>query len=245
MRRRNRVRPINFAHRGASAYCPENTFAAFEKAIELGATGIETDIQMTSDGHLVLIHDESVNRTTNGKGWVKNFTLYDLKKLDAGKWFHPSYAGEKIPTLEELILWAKHHQIWLNLELKNGTIPYQGMEEKVIHCIRTYRMDDQVIISSFNHQSLVRCKEILPIITTGLLFGEVLTNLWNYTVNLKINTLHPNKSLVSESFVKLAHAYGLRVFPWTVNKKAAIKRILGQGADGLITDYPERVNLLL
>ena len=151
---------INYAHRGASGYFPENTMLSFRKALELGATGIETDVQMSSDGVLLLIHDEDVTRTTNGSGLVKDFTNADLNNLDAGSWFSQNYKGEKIPTAEELIIFAKENNLLLNLELKNSVIIYPGIEEKIIEMIFKYKYENKVILSSFNHYSMVRCKKI-------------------------------------------------------------------------------------
>lgn len=239
------MKPINFAHRGASGYCPENTLAAFLKAVQLGATGIETDVQMTKDGCLVLIHDETLNRTTTGQGWIKDSTLKELKQLDAGSWFHSQYAGEEIPLLDELMQLAKDHSIILNLELKNSIVSYHGMEQKILDCIQKYRMESQVILSSFNHFSLYRCKQICRNVSTGLLYKEKKSEAWDYYEKIGINALHPYKGSVSEAFVEQAHAHDLKVYPWTVNKVSEMKQIISLSADGLITDYPDRLNSLL
>lgn len=146
----------NIAHRGASAVCPENTMVAFERSLQLGATGIETDVQLSSDGKLVLIHDETLSRTAGAEGWVKDNSVEELRTLDAGAWFHADFAGERIPSLDELFDLVRGKNILLNLELKNGIISYKGMEEKIIQAIRDWDMEQQVILSSFNHASLVR-----------------------------------------------------------------------------------------
>jgi glycerophosphoryl diester phosphodiesterase len=240
------MKPINFAHRGASGYCPENTMIAFKKAIQLGATGIETDVQMTKDGHLVLIHDESLKRTTTSKkGMVKDFTLSELKQLDAGRWFHSRFRGEAVPTLEELIDLVSGTSIILNLELKNGIVPYPTMEERVIQYVKLYGMTNRVVISSFNHNSLIRCKEISEDVSTGLLYSGPIAGIGEYAKNLGVNSLHPKKSLVTESLIEHAHAHGLRVFPWTVNRISEMKKLIRLRSDGLITDYPDRMNNLL
>lgn len=122
---------INYAHRGASGYFPENTMLAFEKAVSLGATGIETDIHMTKDGVLVLIHDERVDRTTNGTGFVKDYTYKELLKLDAGSYFSKEFEGLKVPTLEELFQFASHNELKLDLELKNNIVQYENIEKKL------------------------------------------------------------------------------------------------------------------
>lgn len=139
---------INFAHRGASAVCPENTMAAFRKGLELGATGIETDVQMTKDGGLVLIHDETLNRTTSGSGYVKDKTLAEILEVDAGSWFSPEFKGEKLPLLEDLLDLLQGRDTVLNIEFKNGTFFYPGMEEKVIAAVREFKMSDRVIFQA-------------------------------------------------------------------------------------------------
>ena len=181
---------MNYAHRGASGYCPENTMASFAKAIELGATGIETDVQMTSDGQLVLIHDETLLRTTGVDKYVKDVTLAEIKQLDAGSWFDESFAAEKIPTLDELMQLAKQHKIKLNIEIKSGIILYPGIEQKVIDKVYEYEFQDDVIISNFNHYSLALCKQIDSHIATGILYMEGLYRPWDYAASLQANALH-------------------------------------------------------
>ena len=150
---------FNIAHRGASGYELENTMEAFEKAIELGCDGIETDVQLSKDGIPVLIHDETVDRTTEGNGFVKDFTFNELREMG-------------IPSLEQLMILAKLNHIVLNLELKNGIIIYKELEEKVVNIIKKYRMEQSVILSSFNHESMIKCKELDSSIMTGLLYIE-------------------------------------------------------------------------
>src|SRR5690606_32376636 len=148
---------INYAHRGASGYFPENTMAAFQNAVELGATGIETDVQLTSDGELVLIHDESLLRTTGVNKLVKDVTLAELRQLDCGSWFHPKFAEERIPTLDELLQLAKASSIKLNIEIKSGVVLYPDIEHKLLQKLAQYGLEQQCVISSFNHYSLAQC----------------------------------------------------------------------------------------
>lgn len=231
---------INFAHRGASAACPENTMAAFRRALELGATGIETDVQLTKDGHLVLIHDESVNRTTNGKGYIKDKTLKEVRALDAGSWFQDgNYAGEKIPLLEELLELLADRDTVLNIELKNGVFFYPGMEQKVIDAVRQYDMSDRVIISSFNHYSLVHFKELAPDIETGILYMEGLYRPWDYALTLGAQALHSYHPAVLPEFVSEAAAAGIVYHPWTVNDRKRMEELISAGVDGIITDVPD------
>lgn len=232
-------RLVNFAHRGASAECPENTMAAFRRSLELGATGIETDVQMTKDGQLVLIHDEALDRTTNGTGYVKDSTLEQLRSLDAGSWFEKNFAGEPLPTLEELLQLLQGQDIVLNIELKNSIVLYPGMEEKVIAAIRSFDMSHQVVLSSFNHYSLAYCKQLAPEIRTGILYMEGLYRPWDYAASLGATALHAHHYAVLPEFVAEAAAYGMDYHPFTVNDPRQMTALIDAGVSGIITDYPD------
>ncbi|MGO4530916.1 glycerophosphodiester phosphodiesterase [Paenibacillus sp. 2TAF8] len=227
------------AHRGASAVCPENTMIAFERALELGATGIETDVQMSADGRLVLIHDETLQRTAGSEGWVKDCTYDKLRTLDAGSWFHSDFAGESIPSLEMLFNLVQGKKILLNVELKNGIVPYKGMEEKVIQVIREWKMEQQVVLSSFNHASLVKCKRIAPDIRTGLLYMEKLYRPYDYAAKLEASGLHPYKLAVAKEEVSAAVAQGIVTYPFTVNDPGDMEMMINMGVQGIITDFPD------
>ncbi len=236
---------INFAHRGSSAICPENTMAAFAKGLEQGATGIETDVQMTKDGRLVLIHDESVARTTGAEGLVKDYTYDELAKLDAGSWFGAVFQGERIPLLEELLELTKNHGTIVNIELKNGSIQYPELEKRVIETVRHYNMSEQIVISSFNHYSLVECKHIDPEIRTGLLYGEGLYKPWEYAKLAKADALHAYHRAVLPEWVEEAKQHGVVYHPWTVNDEEQMKALIDAGVAGIITDYPDVLGGLL
>jgi len=236
---------INYAHRGASGYFPENTMLSFRKAIELGATGIETDVQMTSDGVLVLIHDEKVNRTTNGMGLVKDFTYDELNKLDAGSWYNKKYDSEKIPTAKQLIILAKSNNILLNLEIKNGEVTYPGIEEKLIEMLYQYKYEDKVILSSFNHYSMVHCKDISKEIKTGLLYMAGLYQPEIYCKHTGADALHPYFNSLNKEIIDNAKKEGLLVNPFTVNDEACMKSLITAGVDGLITNYPDKLKKVL
>lgn len=236
---------INFAHRGSSAICPENTMAAFAKGLEQGATGIETDVQMTKDGRLVLIHDESVARTTGAEGLVKDYTYDELAKLDAGSWFGADFQGERIPLLEELLELTKNHGTIVNIELKNGSIQYPELEKRVIETVRHYNMSEQIVISSFNHYSLVECKHIDPEIRTGLLYGEGLYKPWEYAKLAKADALHAYHRAVLPEWVEEAKQHGVVYHPWTVNDEEQMKTLIDAGVAGIITDYPDVLRGLL
>lgn len=236
---------INFAHRGASGYSPENTMAAFVKALQLGANGIETDVQMTKDGQLVLIHDESVRRTTGAEGWVKDFTLDELKKLDAGSWYDEKFRGEAIPTLEELLVLAKQHDLYLNIELKNGFVQYPKLELRVAELVRHHDLVEQVLISSFNHYSLVHMKQLAPEIETAILYMEGLYEPWEYALRIGASALHPYHYAVRKEWVEQAKERGIRTHPFTVNEEQEMRALLAAGVGGIITDYPDRLGNLL
>ncbi|MGV3488901.1 MAG: glycerophosphodiester phosphodiesterase [Tuberibacillus sp.] len=236
---------INYAHRGASAHSPENTLTAFSLAIEMGATGIETDVQMTKDGKLVLIHDESLNRTTGTDAFVKDLTLEEIKALDAGSWFHEAFKQENVPTLEELFDLVQHRDTMINLELKSGVVLYPEIENKVIDAVRAYDMTERVIISSFNHYSLMDVKRLAPDIKIGLLYGEALFEPWHYAKRLGAEALHPIHYAVLPEFVAAAKAEGIIFNPFTVNNVSDMKRLIDAGVSGIITDYPERLSALL
>lgn len=236
---------INYAHRGASGYYPENTMISFEKAIEMGCSGIETDVQMTSDGELVLIHDEMVNRTTNGTGFVKDYSFRNLRKLDAGSWFKSKYKNNRIPAAEELILLAKQNDIIINFEIKTGLVMYPNIEEKLIDLICKHNMQDKVILSSFNHYSMVTCKEIKENIKTGLLYMEGLYKPEIYCKNVGADAIHPPFYAVNEDIVNEAKKEGILVNPYTVDEEVYMQVLIMSGVDGIITNYPDRLNKLL
>lgn len=236
---------VNYAHRGASGYCPENTMVAFKKGLELGATGIETDVQRTKDGKLVLIHDESVERTTGQQGQIKDLTYDEISRLDAGSWFGSEFAGETIPLLDELLEWAAPTELIINLELKNNAEEYTGMEQQVIDVIQQYGLSDRIIISSFNHYSLVTCKQLAPDIRTGILYGDKLYNPWAYAQSVGAEALHPYHLHLNEQIVREAAASGVISNPFTINEPEQMRELIEMGVAGIITDYPDRLAELL
>ncbi|MGG4500610.1 glycerophosphodiester phosphodiesterase [Paenibacillus polymyxa] len=236
---------INFAHRGASGVCPENTMAAFRHALELGATGIETDVQRTQDGHLVLIHDESLERTTGCPLDVKDITQEELNKLDAGSWFDEKFRGERVPMLDELLELAQSSDTIINLELKNSVHLYPGMEEEVIAAVKRFGLEERVILSSFNHESLALCAQIAPEIKTGALYIEIMVRPSEYATQFGVTALHAYKQVVTPEAVSEALALGVVYHPWTVNEPEEMERLLEAGVNGIITDYPDRLAHIL
>ena len=236
---------INYAHRGASGYYPENTLISFEKAIEMSCGGIETDVQLTKDGVLVLIHDEKINRTTNGTGWIKDYSYKKLSKLDAGSWMSKEFHEERIPTAEELISLVKSKDIIINFELKNGIVHYEGMEEKIIDLIHKHNMQNKVILSSFNHYSMVKCKEICREIKTGVLYEESLYKPYAYAKTTRANAIHPNYNVIDEEIVRESKAAGIDVNIYTVNDEKHMRQFVNMKVDGIITNYPDKLHKIL
>ncbi|WP_068502398.1 glycerophosphodiester phosphodiesterase [Paenibacillus kribbensis] len=232
---------INFAHRGASGVCPENTMAAFRHALELGATGIETDVQRTQDGYLVLIHDESLKRTAGSPLDVRDITLQELNALDAGGWFDEKFRGERVPLLDELLELAQSSDTVINLELKNSIYRYPGMEEEVIAAVKRFGLEERVILSSFNHESLALCAQLAPEIRTGALYIEVMVRPSEYAAQFGVTALHAYKHAVTPEAVSEALAAGVVYHPWTVNEPEEMKYLLEAGVSGIITDYPDRL----
>lgn len=215
--------------------------AAFSKALELGATGIETDVHMTKDGIVVILHDESLARTTGRHQLVKDTDYDELKTLDAGSWFDSAFQAERVPSLEQLLELIKQTDTILNIEIKNGIVLYPGIEHKVIEAVRAFQMSDRVIISSFNHYSLVQCKRLAPEIRTGVLYMEGLYRPWDYAATLQADALHPYKYAVKPEWIAEAAAHGIVYHPFTVNEPLDMGRLIEAGAAGIITDYPDRL----
>jgi len=177
--------PAVFAHRGASAYAPENTLAAFQLALEQGADGIELDVNLTTDGHVVVIHDSIVDRTTNGSGEVRDMELKTLKSFDAGSWFAPKFKGEKVPTLDE-VLKLVGEDVFTNIELKPKYFisPLDQLPGKVAALVEKHNLDNKIIFSSFNPWALIKIHRLLPSVPVGLLiFSGVLGSLARLVVS--------------------------------------------------------------
>lgn len=236
---------INYAHRGASNECPENTMVAFERALQLGATGIETDVHMTADGELILIHDDTLDRTTNGSGPVGQFDYQTLSKLDAGAWHSDAYAGQRIPRLQDVLELAASQNIWLNLELKYGSYVYPGIEEKLIRQVKQASYEERVVISSFDHYALARCHELDQNMMTGILYVEALYEPWKYAATVGARALHASKQVMLPTFVAEAHQHGCLVNVWTVNDEVEMRNLIQAGVDGIITDVPDKLAALL
>lgn len=232
-------RPMIIAHRGASAYAPENTMSAFQKALSMGAEGIELDVQMSRDGHVVVIHDDKIDRTSNGKGFVKDYNLNELKEFDFGSWFGKEFEKEKIPLLEEALDMLKGWIGLLNIEIKNGPTLYPGIEEKVAGLIKKHNFIDQTIVSSFNHYSLVKIKGILPEVRTGILYSEGMYEPWVYAKHVGAYAIHPAYYNIVPEIMEGCIKHGVAVNPFTVDDPDLIRKIAAAGVDGIITNVPD------
>lgn len=230
---------INFAHRGASNDYPENTLLAFENAIKIGATGIELDVHKTKDNILVVIHDEDVERTFLGKGLIKDFNFNDLLKLRNRRKLFEDNEKCRIPTLEEVLKLVKESDVLLNIEIKNDEVDYLNIEEDTIKLVKKYNLQERVILSSFNHKAVKRCKEIDETIKTGILYDEDIENVIEYAKCLKADAIHPSIRLVTEDLIKEAKENHIAVNIYTVNNPVHMRKLTSLKVDGLFTDYPE------
>ena len=229
---------INFAHRGASGDYPENTLLAFEEGIKCGASGIELDVHKTKDNKIVVIHDEDIERTFKGKGLVKDFTLNELKEFNTRKELFKNFKTSKIPTLEEVLNLIKNSNVILNIELKTDEIHYEGIEEDVINLITKYKMNNKVIISSFNPKSIKICKEINEEIKTGLLYYKPMEDVIEFAKSLKADAIHPDLRLVSKELIDETHKNNLEVNVYTVDAPIYMRKLIEAKADGIFTNYP-------
>ena len=231
-----------FAHRGASGYAPENTLAAFDLARRLGADGVELDLQMTKDGELVVIHDETVDRTTDGSGWVKDLTCREIKALNASMG-SPDYPDEKVPTLSEVFDLLADSPLAIDIEIKDCLVIYPGIVEKLLKTIDQRDWEYRITISSFNHITLAHIRQIGSLAYTGVVFQDMLYEPWNYAHQLWATALHPHYQYVDyvPNLIEESRNCLLEINVWTVNEAADIDRMLAWGVDGIITDYPDRV----
>lgn len=243
------AQPMVIAHRGAMGYAPENTISAFKLAIELGANALELDLRQTKDSIPVVLHDATINKTTNGNGNVNIFNFADLKKLDAGSWFDKKFSGEKIPSLKEVIDVLNDSTI-LIIEFKEGNETYPGIEERVVKLVKENAIESRTIFKSFDPNVLKRLRAIEPdiplcyvyavripwlgmIVDRGVTFGSV--------YNIDAEYLQPHRFFLSKSFVTDAQSKGFKIISWGVNSLEAITESLDYAVEGIETDYPDLV----
>ena len=235
-------RTLLFAHRGFSGKYPENSPLAFRKVVEeTRADGIESDVHITRDGKLVIFHDPSVERTSNGTGYIKDMTYEELLSLDIGAWKSPAFAGEHIWTFTQLLEFCRETKLLLNIELKNYEVFYPELEERVIAEIRAARMEEHVFASSFNHISMQRFKALCPEIETGLLYDKPLLDIEQYIQRSSADNMHPRYMLLQyqPELTDLYHSLGMKVNTWTVNDEENMRDMLARGVDCIISNHPD------
>lgn len=234
---------LNLAHRGFSGKYPENTKIAFLKAIEYSdCDGFETDVHMTKDGKLVIIHDDTVDRTaSDGKGFIKDLTSAELLKMDFGSHKGNEFKGEKIIFLDELLQIVKDNKKYINLELKNNYIFYNEIEKAVMDMVNDFGLKESVILSSFNHESMETCKEIDSTFKTGLLFESPLMDTVKYFNGMKHEAIHPGYYLLlqSPSWVEEFKKQNFEINTWTVNDEKSILSMLDMQVNAIIGNFPD------
>jgi glycerophosphoryl diester phosphodiesterase len=240
---------LNVAHRGASGQAPANTLAAFRLAAEMAADGVELDAHLSADGVPVVIHDFSVGGTTDGAGRVADLPLAALKELDAGSWFDPAFAGERIPTLAE-VFESVGQRLLINVELKVLPREDRGLEAAVVSLVARHGLAERVLVSSFNPLALGRVRRLAPHLALGFLYEAAFpSRLARAATRLmphwRLEALHPHWRLIRPATVRRAHARGLRVIAWTVDEAEDMERLASLGVDGIITNQPEQLQRVL
>lgn len=230
-----------FAHRGFSGYYPENTMLAFQKvAEETVADGIELDIQLTKDGEIVIMHDEMLDRTTNGSGWLKDHTLEELKMLSVGVNVKGFFPRQTIPTLREYFTWLKTTKLITNIELKTSYFEYEGIEEKLIAMVKEFGLEDQIWYSSFNHYTVARIKKLMPEAKCGLLTDTWLMNIGEYAASQGAASVNARTYFCAKEGVATdLHAHNIALQAWTPNDAEMMQELVDAGVDVLITNYPD------
>lgn len=233
--------PIILAHRGDLAHAPENTLPSFSQAIQKGADGVELDAKLTADGRVIVIHDPTVDRTTNGTGKVASLTLEAIRSLDAGSWFDSKFAGVKVPLLEEVFETVGRDRL-INIELTNYNTPRDGLTRRVCELIQRHNNQNQIIFSSFYSSNLKVAARMLPEIPRGLLAMPGVLGLWARSFGFMFGdyqALHPHISSASREQIQRAHRIRRRVHVWTANAPEDVIRFKEWGVDGIFTDDPE------
>lgn len=232
--------PVIFAHRGASAHAPENTLVAFELALAENADAIELDAKLSADGHLVVIHDPTVDRTTDGHGRVNNLSFTELRSLDAGSFFSEKYRGEKIPSLDE-VFEAVGRRTFINVELTNYYSPHDQLVETVCMLVKKFELQKRVLFSSFFASNLSKARAHLPEVPRGLLAFNGWLGAWARSFGFAFGNyqaLHPNLNDVTSQQVQRVHRLQRRIHVWTVNAAEDMRRLFQWGVDGIFTDDP-------
>lgn len=229
---------LRIGHRGAAGVAPENTIASFRRAVALGADAVELDVQRTRDGHLVVMHDDTVDRTTDGSGRVSDLDLAAIRRLDAGAWKGAAYAGERVPTLDEVIH-AVGAPTLLFVELK-GPVTVRGLEEQLLRTLE--RAGARARVSSFDHRALARLRALDGALALGALFTALPVDAVALARACGANAIHPNREYVVPELVAEAHAADLEVHVFTVNDPREAVALRAMGVDGIFSDHPDRLS---
>ena len=236
------------AHRGGVQLAPENTLAAIRQAVELGVDMIEIDVILSKDGEVIVIHDDKIDRTTNGVGVVQEMTLEEIRQYDAGSWFDARFAGEKIPTLGE-VFETINGQTVLLIEIKDGDEKYPGLERKVVDAIHQYEANDWVVVQSFNENSVIRTRAMDPALITYYLMGKNFTDFYEQMpaemATLPYHGIAVHHSGIDAEKTQKVHELGYKLLVWTVNEEEDIQRMIAAGVDGIITDRPDYLQEVL
>ncbi len=236
--------PYVVGHRGAMGHAPENTLASFRKGTELGALLLELDVHVSADGRLVVIHDETVDRTTNGSGRVSDLTADEIGRLDAGSWFSPDFAGEQIPMLDDVLEWAQG-RAGLVIELKLGPVWYPGIEEVLVTTLRRRHAAAEVLVISFDHFAVRRVKQLDSAIRTAIMYGGRPVDPVSMATAAGADAVRPGHDTLTAEDVAACHTAGLAVIPWTVNDEVSMRRMVEVGVDGMSSNYPEMLSRVL
>lgn len=243
------------SHRGANIYAPQNTLPAFEKSVEIGVDGLETDVHLSRDGKLVICHNYTIDETSNGKGKISDMTLGELKSYDFGSYFSPKYKDTKIPSVDEFLSFVETADISvLNIELKSPEQKGTAIVKETIKAVKEHGLFDKLIISSFDPSLLVEAKAIDKSVRTGLLYGpnkkntylnRLVTRPVEFAKTIGADAIHPIYIFVDEKIVRSAHEAGIMVNPWTVDSVKWIEKMINCGVDSIITNFPDVVSGLL
>ena len=241
----NLPRPLYIAHRGVSARFPENTLSAFNGAVDAGAHMIELDVSLSRDRRLIVIHDDTVDRTTNGSGAVRALTLEELGRLDAGSWFAPRFKAERLPTLAQ-VLDAVKGRLRVNIEIKPEAVerhgPPDAVERQILLLVHEKKMVNDVLISSFDWRVLENLRRLDPAIAIGLLSEAPADHrLLDWHRRVKAYSWHPDYRVLTQAQVDTLHQIGARVFPYAVDGRIDTRGMLAMGVDGMIVDDPKQM----
>jgi glycerophosphoryl diester phosphodiesterase len=241
----NNRKPLIIAHRGASGEAPENTLAAFQLAIEQGCDALELDIQLSFDGKLMVCHDSTVNRTTNGSGRIVDIDSSHLRTFDVGNWFNKKFKGQQIPFLAEVFEMIPQ-DIMVNVEIKMIPEYENKIEQKLVDLLIEIDRLSNVVISSFDHSCLVKLMKMEPRAKIGLLYQQKLFNPVEYAalLNVPVFSLHPHYKSINEHDIIKAKSCGISVYPWTVDHIKDMRKLIKKGVAGIITNYPVRMKAL-